>query len=396
MMGDRLRTALRRATDRLTRTSLVGWVDARLRRAIGRGIVMGSRPPDATLIAGGGVATDGFQPVRLDVLPGEVAPYVDVLYMPPPLFSGRWSSPATWPQALLVGRHPLALTDMGHAIPEAIFRTAERQQAALDAVATTDLLRLRGLPRSRMRSIPGQVCVLASRWDSFGHWIPEHLLKIHSLLLAGIDLADIQFVVRAPVADFKLRLLAAAGIGTDRILPWRGGVARIERLLVPDYPQPTREGLEWIAGLMPSARSSAIARSRRIHVSRQRQRTRAIANIEDVTRALSPSGFESVHPEDLPFDEQVAIARGADVLFGPQGSAFTLQIFMPSGGTVIQAFGRSRVHLFDRQIAMVLGHRHRFLLDPRGPLGGDAVDDDDLIVDISALESELGTLADRR
>jgi len=104
-----------------------------------------------------------------------------------------------------------------------------------------------------------------------------------------------------------------------------------------------------------------------IYLSRQEQGYRAVINEEEVQAVMGEFGFQTVYPEKLDFLDQVELARNARILFGPQGSAFTLQIFMPPRGAVVEVFPLDRVHLFNRQVASVRGHRHYALLDSRQP-----------------------------
>jgi len=161
-------------------------------------------------------------------------------------------------------------------------------------------------------------------------------------------------------------LLEAVGINIKQIVGWNQRFAIVEELLVPTYPQITKDGLEWINNLVPLEESQPSQYGAFIYLSRQKQKHRKIANEYEVQNLLQKHGFSTVFPEEISFEEQVDIARKAKILFGPQGSAFTLQIFMPPGH-LLEAFPRNRVHLFNRQVAMIKRHQHFALVDARGP-----------------------------
>lgn len=274
-------------------------------------------------------------------------------------------------------------------IQEALFRTADRNKLALSYLRLDELRGLKTRPRRKTQIIEGRVCLLTSFWDSFGHWIPEHLLKIKSLSDAGVNLKSVRFVVRDPVETFRFELLASAGIAPHQIIPWKGSFAVVEELIVPNYPQISSENLLWLDSLIP--RESNSVPLQRVYLSRQKQAYRNIANETEVQRILAAFDISTVFPEDLSFSEQVKIVRDANLLFGPQGSAFTLQIFMNPGATLIEAFPRDRVHLFNRQVAMVKGHRHIPLMDARGP-EAKGFTDKSVMVNTGSLESALARI----
>lgn len=301
------------------------------------------------------------------VLPAHLSAFRDVTFLPPPLYSARGPiAPANFSGARIVGRHPLPLTSSGDLIQEALFRSADRNHLAVSYLRPHEILGLRWFPRKAALAIDGQACLLGSFWDSFGHWIPEHFLKIWSLLESGQSIESMRFIVRAPVDDFKLVLLEKVGVGRNQIIEWHGSFAIVEELVVPTYPQICEENLGWVRGLFDDLERGPQSPKSMLYLSRQRQGYRRIDNEEAVQEVLSDYNFETVFAEELGLEEQVRLATNAQFMFGPQGSAFTLQIFMRNGG-VLEAFPRDRVHLFNRQVAQVLGHQYRAMMDSRGP-----------------------------
>jgi len=304
---------------------------------------------------------------RLEALPGNIAPFKDVMFLPPPLFDPPPRGVETFKSARIVGRNAIALTSSGKMIQEALFRTSGRNDLALSYLRLDEVSGLRKHHSATNNFLDGKVCLLTSFWDSFGHWIPEHLLKIKLLRDAGEDTSSIRFLIRDPVEEFKIFLLKAAGIEERQIIPWRGQLTSVEELIVPAYPQISEENLAWVSSLVPPPlRGFEKAGQSILYLSRQKQPYRRIINEDIVQEVLQAFGAVTLYPEDYPFEEQVAFVRSANLLFGPQGSAFTLQIFMQPG-TLVEAFPRDRVHLFNRQVAGVMGHKHFPLMDSRGP-----------------------------
>ncbi len=324
---------------------------------------------------------------RMDILPSHVQAFKEVIYNPPALFSNPISAEVEiYTNARISGKNPIALTSSGELIQESLFLSDKRNRPAISYLSPFDLKVFLGVKKST-KLLPGKYCLLTSFWDNFGHWIPEHLLKVKNLTQYGVDVSEIKFLLRNPILDFQHQLLKAAGIKSHQLLNWDGDLAVVEELIVPTYPQITHESLNWIDELIPKNKTLTNKYGPHIYLSRQNQNKRRVNNHYEVQEVLLDYGFKTVVPEELTFLEQVDIARNAKIVFGPQGSAFTLQIFMPAG-IIIEAFPRNRIHLFNRQVAMMKGHRHFILTDPRGP--NPAVNSEpDLDVNISELENIL-------
>jgi len=324
---------------------------------------------------------------RLDILPSHLYDFKEVVFVPPVLFSSPPNIVHQFRNAQIIGYNPIALTESSNLIQETLFRTRDRNRPAIAYLYPSDLKVLASSVHRRQKRLSGQYCLLASFWDNFGHWIPEHLLKVYTLIEAGIDISQINFIIRSNPDGFKVELLKAAGISPSQIFFWNQSFLRVENLLVPSYPQITKERLDWISNLVPLRNTSFFDSKNRIYLSRQKQNHRKIINEEEVQEVLQRYNFLTIYPEQLSFVDQVSLARKATLLFGPQGSSFTLQIFMPKG-SILEAFPQNRIHLFNRQVAIVKGHKHHVLVDPRGPDSTKHADVN-LKVDVSLMEYYL-------
>ncbi|MDA7565824.1 glycosyltransferase family 61 protein [Pontimonas sp.] len=321
----------------------------------------------------------------MDILPPNLSGFKDVIFCPPILFESVQPAIATFRSAKIVGRNPIALDCDGNLIQESLFRTSDRNKLAVSYLRLEELLAVRKFPDRKAGYIEGRVCLLSSFWDTFGHWIPEHLLKVREVLQHDPSPDTVRFLIRGEPTDFKTQLLLAAGIRQENILFWDRSFATVEELVVPRYPQVSRGALDWVKSLMlPEPVEGG---RHRIYLSRQKQPYRTIANEGAVQSVLDEFGVLTVFPEEMSFSEQVITASQASVFFGPQGSAFTLQIFA-ANAAIVEAFPRDRVHLFNRQVALVKQHRHFALADPRGPVPR-ALADKSVVVDVGQLREAL-------
>jgi capsular polysaccharide biosynthesis protein len=344
--------------------------------------------PETTIANTAG--SEPVQSVNAATTPPELAG-LNTVYSPP-LLSGERPQSQLYRDAVLFGDYPVAATRQGRVLGESIFRTNERYASALQSVSVGNQLRVAfgrsklGPARKRPQTRKPLVS-LHSRWNSFGHWIPEHLLKLY-WLQQNADLSDYHYLVEKNPPTWKLQLLNAAGIKTRDLVYWDREYYRVETLLLPDYPEPSREALDWVRALVVPDRSASETTPGKIYVSRKYQQTRQVSNEEEVERALKAHGFSTIYPERLSLSEQADLFSHASSIIGPQGSAFTNQIFAYGPFHVVEFFGASRIHLFNRQVALVLGHTHAYTLDARNADDIDA-GDTSVLVDITELEAVI-------
>jgi capsular polysaccharide biosynthesis protein len=307
------------------------------------------------------------------------------VYEPPRLLSQSVSF-AHYHDAYLIGYPPIGISSDGSIIRDTIFRTDARTFAAISSLhikAQREIIRLkRGKPLNTA-VINMQTCSLLSAWNHFGHFIPEHLLKVY-YIQKEFDVNDIQYVIEPQTPQWKKQLLGLAGINEKNILEWTGQSLKFKKLIVPDYPEISQEGFNWINSLFPA--TSMANPILKLYLSRQNFSSRYIINATEVEKELVSEGFDIVVPEELSLHEQVTLFRSARVIAGPNGSAFTNQIFMSPGSHILEFFGSNRVHYFNRQVAKVRGHKHYALLDSRT---GSFTKDNGVLVDIVQLKRLL-------
>lgn len=332
--------------------------------------------------------------VNAALVPDAMRPLEDIVYAPPSL-TGAEPEWRRYDGAMLVGRYPVAISHNGFLIPHSIFRTDERIDSALTQVSVLDqarsqLGRLGAFPRrSKAQATKKPLVSLESRWTSFGHWIPEHLLKLYWLKRKG-ELHNYRYLIEADSPEWKLDILSAAGIDPDDLVRWEGTMMRVPSLMVPDYPEPSKESLNWVRDLLSAQHQITDQNGpSRIYLSRQGQDSRRIINSAEVDGLLEMHGFHITRPETLTIGQQLQLCANCSWLIGPQGSAFTNQIFARKPIRVTEFFGASRIHLFNRQVSLVLGHTHDYLLDPRSTSSGPQPRDSSVVVDIDRLRELL-------
>ncbi len=175
----------------------------------------------------------------------------------------------------------------------------------------------------------------------FGHFILESIARILAVEVA----ASSDPIVFLPVNE-KIRLspklsriLPRIGIAPERIVLADPGLGVAElRGMDPAY--------ELIGSVHPAAYrriqiSGANAAGKILWLSRTRRTGRRVAHGEDIleARLQREFGAEIVHPEELPFEQQIAKFAQAGVVIGCEGSAFYTAMFLRAAPHMIKLCG---------------------------------------------------------
>lgn len=158
---------------------------------------------------------------------------------------------------------------------------------------------------------------------SFGDWIINFPPRLALAEAAG--LGDLAIVLRRSPQAQALDMLAALGVGPERILFHDlDGVSLFRRLIVPSWPTPAK--------LAPSAGVYDIYRrlapqtppSERplLYLTRKNVTSRRMLNEDEVRDLFERRGFRAVDPGGLSFAEVRELFAGPACVAGPFGSAF--------------------------------------------------------------------------
>lgn len=101
-------------------------------------------------------------------------------------------------------------------------------------------------------------------------------------------------------------------------------------------------------------------KTRRVLINRKGHK-REIANMEELEAGLKPWGFETVFPETLSVEEEIALFYDAECVVGAHGSGFTNLIFS-SNTAVVEIFATRTFIPISYEICLALGHDYRFVM----------------------------------
>jgi hypothetical protein len=194
----------------------------------------------------------------------------------------------------------------------------------------------------------------AHTW-AFGHWMWEYLPRYVEADMTGA-LPPMPVLVDAGMPPQHAQgLRALLGDGSSIVeLPSKAS-ARVHKLWVAPTPmympmfEVMNERFGWDLLMANPSRFAKVARemnrrvdrtidttpaadsTRRVYFARKPTRHRQLRNGAQMEAMAHARGFTTVYPEDMDFDAQVRVMRGAEWVLGPEGSAMYLGFFARPG-----------------------------------------------------------------
>ena len=209
-------------------------------------------------------------------------------------------------------------------------------------------------------------------WLNYYHWTMECLPRIRLLERYGAETGRYPTLLFPPdppgwVAE-SLSMVDYAG----DVARLGEGVAAVETLVVPTFPDPTPAECEWLRDRMRAAASTGESEGtdgnegagdtgggERVYVARGDATVRRVANRDELQGVLDRYDIDTYLPGELSVREQVALFSRADLVVGPHGAGLTNVVF-GEDLAVIELFGDKQIATFDR-LAAALGHGYEYL-----------------------------------
>lgn len=263
--------------------------------------------------------------------------------------------------ALLLGKYPIIYYD-DYYIKDTVFFSDEHdrfyRQVSINYVEKLKKL-ANPSAKDENRVFPARCVLLFSRWNHYGHWVPEHLLKLKTLLDAlEEDAFNINLIIEHDAPLWKFKILSALGWSKKNIHEWSGEIAEINELYCPSYPVPNYNSFLWLRESLSQGLklNNTIESERKLYLSRNKLGSRGVINENQLISFLKSKDFEVLYPEEMTLEEQLMAFMNAKLVVGPHGSAFTNLIFSKNV-RVIEFFGQ-HVPLGFYCISRVMGHQY--------------------------------------
>jgi hypothetical protein len=212
--------------------------------------------------------------------------------------------------------------------------------------------------------------------SSRGHNHYYHFFEAMAVLRRALSWLDPQepltLLVRETLSPFQnaaIEALTAERPGLSVMAVSGDRIVEPERLLIARWFTPhainrfaLTEEWRWFGPALSRVYGlPAPAPDRRIYLTRRHQRLRRFTNEPAVEALLTRRGYETIAPEQLDHRSQVALMGRCEALAAASGAALTNMLFASPGLLLTVIAPREIDEPFWEALALILGHRLRYL-----------------------------------
>ena len=191
----------------------------------------------------------------------------------------------------------------------------------------------------QLRRVDSEVLWITDYWSrEYFHFIADALSRLFVvrdrlddlILTLPSGYQDLDYV-RSSLKAFAVKHVDF--IKTDETLHCRN-------LLMPTHAAPSGHYnprvIRGVRDVLLSAYGDSNKHSERVYISRQSATKRRMVNEDEVVKVLQMFGFETVHAEELSFEQQVQTFSRARYIVSNHGAGLTNMLFMKQGGSVLE------------------------------------------------------------
>lgn len=183
---------------------------------------------------------------------------------------------------------------------------------------------------------------LAGKWLYGGHWMGQFghfIIETLPTLWPRVEVDGIifhPFIFESSISQWQVTLIRRLGFQVPIFIARQG--CMVEELVVPERPVVLNELVAPEAVNVWARVASPPSPSRLVFLSRSRLLgdPRSIDGDERLDDMMAANGFDVIHPQELPIDEQLDVIAGASTLAGVSGSALHLSAFAPPHSEVLE------------------------------------------------------------
>jgi capsular polysaccharide biosynthesis protein len=257
------------------------------------------------------------------------------------------------------------------------------------------------LPTARKLTGRTAIAVTPEAPGNYYHWLIDLIPRVGLLGLAqgGFESFE-RLLINGSRARYELDSLAAAGTPLEKIR-YVGARDRfqLQKAIIPSMDQVSRTVAPWKIDMLRELGNSLSGAHRgggRLYVSRRGAPVRRVLNEQEFEKLLRAANFMLVELETKSWKEQITAFANAEVILAPHGAALASIAFCKPGTLVAEISSRGGYKDFYLQLAAAARLRYRFIeAQPRNPSSDSPLrplENEDLIVDLSAIEEFLATL----
>lgn len=231
----------------------------------------------------------------------------------------------------------------------------------------------------RPRRIDGRVGVLTGPSPgNLSHWLFGVLPRVYLLNHWSGGFNGLDWLITARVdTPFQVECLKRYGVPDTKVIQANPTMfVEANELAVPSFVSPAFVAPSWFLEDLRQRFSDvqpAIG-SPRIYISRRSAPGRRVTNEASLISLLQSFDFKIVQFECLPFLEQVALAKGAQIIVSAHGAALSHLAFATVGAAVLELFSANYVNAMYWCLADEVGLDYRcWIAPPAGPSHTDLV-----------------------
>lgn len=223
---------------------------------------------------------------------------------------------------------------------------------------------------------------LVPLWQNYYHWIAEALPRLRAVEKYREKTGrDPVILVPSNFPQWAKESVELMGFDLSECVKFESVAYRVEKLILPSYPEPTPGECHWIRKkarqtINPSGNAN------RIYISRRNATRRRVVNENEVKEMLNSHGFSFYALEEEPVKKQAEIFSNAEIIVGPHGAGFVNMIFSDDPN-IIELFG-DRLRTTFYRLAKILDFEYDFI---KGETEGV-----DIRIDVEELEKQVKKL----
>ena len=179
-------------------------------------------------------------------------------------------------------------------------------------------------------------------FSHFGHFLTEGIARFWPLVFPKYKNFKVAIAIKgAPdIPSFVRKILNALGVCDENIIVCHKDTT-FSRVLIPKQSANIGVNILPITKRVYDAIAAGIKKPKiktykKIYMSRSAMNDNRTFGEEKIEKIFEKNGFQIIHPEQIPFEEQIALVKSCKELAGTAGSALHLAFFMKPGGRVIQ------------------------------------------------------------
>jgi capsular polysaccharide biosynthesis protein len=317
-----------------------------------------------------------------------------------PLFLFRKPFVAEISDGYIVGPNGAATTSNGRIIADSLrypARHNEIQGQVARAVFSRSYLNAR-LDRSfskRQHLSSAVILHRDTKSTAYYHWVFDHLLALRNIEhYEEKTNSKVNIILSEHAPDFVYKILDYTGFGDREIVIWEEQPLKIDTLVVPSWPEPTPNSIEWLRKNIVNQIDHNNIRDHildlcettdYIYISRQKATRRVVTNYDSISKVLEKYGVEEIQFEDLTFEEEIILVNSVDGIIGPHGAGLS-SIIWSDEISLLELFNGVVIPPF-YVIANVLDHDYSAILGEG--VGDNRKRDKNIYINVDEFEGKI-------